>query len=167
MSLASLSLTVPIIGRVYVDSRLGEENYTKVGLSVIPDLCEDILLGQDFIKMHKEVTIRFGGRLPPLSVCGMAAALVQAPKFFSNLLPSCKPIATRSCNFSREDKSFIGREIDRLLKEDIIETSTSPWRAQVVVIKPENHKKDWSLIIHKWSICLRNRTLILYLKSAT
>ena len=68
----------------------------------------------------------------------------------------CRPIATKSRKYSAEDKNFIDHEIDKLLKEDIIEASTSPWRAQVVVAKPENHKKrlviDYSQTINLFTL---------------
>ena len=88
---------------------------------VISDLCEDVILGQDFMNLHKEVVIYFGGNRPTLSICGLAVATVQAPTLFSNLLPNCKPIATRSRNFSKQDRHFISQEIDRLLNDGIIE----------------------------------------------
>lgn len=38
-------------------------------------------------------------------------------------------------------QQFIDSEIKRLLNEDIIEPSQSPWRAQVVIMTNERHKK--------------------------
>ena len=53
-----------------------------------------------------------------------------------------------------EDKAFISTEIDKLLDEGIIELSDSPWRAQVVVTRNENHKKrlviDYSETINRF-----------------
>ena len=47
-------------------------------------------------------------------------------------------------------------EIKRLLSEGIIEPSSSPWRAQVVVTSNENHKKrmciDYSQTINKFTL---------------
>ncbi|PFX19707.1 Retrovirus-related Pol polyprotein from transposon gypsy [Stylophora pistillata] len=45
--------------------------------------------------------------------------------------------------FSKEDQEFIHQETIRLLAEAIIEPSTSPWRAQVVISKDplQRHKK--------------------------
>ena len=43
--------------------------------------------------------------------------------------------------FSTEDRDFIDHEIDHLLSDGVIEPSTSPWRAQVVVVKSPNKGK--------------------------
>ena len=52
-----------------------------------------------------------------------------------------KPIATKSRRFSKPDKDFIHSEVKRLLAEDIIEPSNSPWRAQVLVTTNDRQKK--------------------------
>ena len=50
-------------------------------------------------------------------------------------------------------KLFFG-DVRRLLSEDLIEQSNSPWRAQPFVITPENHGKrlviDYSQTINKF-----------------
>jgi hypothetical protein len=70
---------------------------------------------------------------------------MEPPEPFANLTPDCHPIATKSRRFSQEDLLFIDGEVERLLKEGIIEPSKSPWRAQVVVTKDENHKKRMAI----------------------
>ena len=37
--------------------------------------------------------------------------------------------------YSRDNKQFIDKQIKELLKDQVIEESYSPWRAQVVVVK--------------------------------
>ena len=41
----------------------------------------------------------------------------------------------------KEDRQFVSDKDNRLLSEDIIEPSNSPWRAQVLVAKNSRHKK--------------------------
>ena len=48
---------------------------------------------------------------------------------------------SKSRRYSFDDRKFIHEETRRLLQEGIIEPSNSPWRAQVVVTKDENHRK--------------------------
>ena len=98
------------------------------------------LLGHNFQKLHNYLTIDMGGTKPDLiisntSPCALSTATIDNISLFTNLLPECKPIATKSRRFSFDDKDFIQGEIDRLLSGGIIEPSTSPWRAQIVVVK--------------------------------
>jgi len=57
------------------------------------------------------------------------------------LTTDCHPVVSKSRRHSFDDSRFIEEETWRLLQEGIIEQSNSPWRAQVVVTKDENHKK--------------------------
>ena len=54
---------------------------------------------------------------------------------FANLSKDAKPIATKSRRFDKHDQSFIEDEISKLIEKGIIEKSTKPWHAQVVVAK--------------------------------
>ena len=67
--------------------------------------------------------------------CAVSAASIGDASLFTNILPTCRPIATRSRHFSVNDKAFIQSEIVKLLQTGVIEPSSSPWRAQVVVVK--------------------------------
>ena len=121
------------------------------------------MLGHDFQKEHERVTIKFGGSKPELiipnspPVCAVSAARIDEPSLVSNLLPDCKPIASKSRRFSKDDEDFIQQEVCKLLSEGIVEISSSPWRAQVVVAKdPLNrHKKrlciDYSQTINQYT----------------
>ncbi|XP_046841983.1 uncharacterized protein LOC124436099 [Xenia sp. Carnegie-2017] len=149
LSMALTSLKAKVLGHCFFDIQLGHQGYSSVRLGVLKDLCSDIILGQDFQRKHKSVVIEFGGEKPELKVpngvpvCALAAASIEEPSLFANILPECKPIASKSRKFSREDQEFIKQEINNLLVEGIIEPSTSPWRAQVVVSKDplQRHKK--------------------------
>ena len=80
---------------------------------------------------------------------------VEPLSLFSGLKPNCKPIAVKSRRYSQNDRKFIELEIQRMLKEDIIEPSTSPWRAQVLVTVNDRHKKrmviDYSQTINQYT----------------
>ena len=131
-------------------------------LSVLKDLCSDVILGHDFQKRHKRVTIELHGPQSDLIVsnspsCALAAASVDELSLFANVNPDSKPIATKSRRFSFSDKTFIAEEISRLMSENIIEHSTSPWRAQVVVVKSPSHPEkkclcvDYSQTVNKYT----------------
>ena len=85
-----------------------------------------------------------------------ALKVTNPPLLFQYLTKDCRPITTKSRRHSNADCRFISTEIRRLLAEGIIEPSTSPWRAQVVVTSNENHKKrmciDYSQTINKFTL---------------
>ena len=93
--------------------------------------------------------IKYDGHLPCLTVakqtpvCSLTLANVTTPLLFANIRKDIKPIATKSRRFSSENEKFINQEISTLLSEGIIELSSSPWRAQVVIANDElkRHKK--------------------------
>ena len=86
--------------------------------------------------------------------CNLATVATTPPAIFSNLTPDCKPIAAKSRRYSQSDQQFIRKEVSRLLHEGIIERSSSPWRAQLLITN-ENSKKrmvvDYSQTINKFT----------------
>ena len=92
-----------------------------------------------------------------LSVCRLTAIKnVPIPSLFKNLTPDCRPISVKSKRHSIPDTKFIQSEISRIRKEGIIERSQSPWRAQTLIVSPENHKKrlvvDYSQTINLFTL---------------
>ena len=71
----------------------------------------------------------------------MTAMDVKPLSLFFNLTPDCKPIAVQSRQYTSYDAKFTESETQRLLAKGIIEPSTSPWRAQVLVTADEKHKQ--------------------------
>ncbi|GAB1599994.1 uncharacterized protein LOC115215493, partial [Argonauta hians] len=132
---------------------LNGESYSSIRLTVVKDLCCDIVLGRDFQSRHLRVTFEYGGQLPELVVKGtgtclaLKAANLPEPTLFPGISAGCKPIATKSRRFSEEDLKFIAMEVDKLLDDGIIEPSVSPWRAQVVVVKDETKPKKKRLCV--------------------
>ena len=140
ISMALTTMNTSITGCCTITLTLGDNVYNGIRLSVLKDLCSDIILGHNFQKLHKSLTIDMGGTKPDLiisntSPCALSTATIDNISLFTNLLPGCKPIATKSRRFSFDEEDFIQGEIDRLLSGGIIEPSTSPWRAQIVVVK--------------------------------
>ena len=160
--MASSSNVKNVTGYVITYIAFHGKVYNNLRLSILDNLCVDIILGLTFQTQHESVNFKFGGDKPPINVCGLSVLTVEPPDLFCNLSQDCKPIATKSRKYSHDDRKFIKNELQRLLTEGIVEPSTSPWRAQVVVTKDDNHKKrlviDYSQTINK----LLNWTLILY-----
>ena len=140
ISMALRTLKTDVIGCCTTDITLNDRTYSNVKLSVLKDICGDIILGHDFQKRHKRLTIELHGSQSYLIVsnsssCALATAVIDELYLFANLIPGSKPIATQSLRFSFSDITFIQEGITRLMKEYVIEHSTSPWRAHVVVVK--------------------------------
>ncbi len=151
--MAASTLSAKITGYCVTTIGLNGDSYGGVRLSVLPGLCADVILGQDFMGLHKEIIFAGMGNRPALKICGVAEAALNPPTLFGGVSADCQPIAAKSCRFSVTDKKFIDNEISRLLREEIIERSSSPWRAQLLVTSPANHKKrlvvDYSQTINK------------------
>ena len=160
VSMASSSLRASIKGQCTVDLNLLREWYPDVKLSVLPNLCSDIILGQDFMSQHSTISFAFGGSKKDLVIsdpisCSVPSALVDIPSLFSNIDPDCKPITTKSKRSGEGDRLFIQTEIEKMIKEGVIEESTSPWRAQVLIVTNERQRKrlvvDYSRTINRFT----------------
>ena len=155
INMASTSLTKKTQGHSVLPLIFNDRHYSQK-LSLLPDLCADIILGHDFLCRHSVVSFPFDGDEDPIKILGVAAANVEAPSLFKNLSADCKPIAVKSYRLSNLEEQFVETEIQKLLKEDIIEPSTSPWRAQVIVTSGDRHKRrmviDYSQTINKYTL---------------
>jgi len=117
-------------------------------LNVLDSLRCDVISGLDFQCNHQPLIFEFDGAAADLVVSNensfaVTAASIEEVHLFTNLSPDVKPIATKSRRFSEGDRGFIEDSIEKLLADGTIRPSSSPWRAQVLVIKDETdrHKK--------------------------
>ena len=107
------------------------------------------------LKKHDTISVKFGG-LKSLTVCGLSTLAVSPPSpFINSITPDYKTIASKSRKYNTADQEFITSETQKMLAEGIIEASTSPWRAQILVTTNERHKKrlviDYSQIINRFT----------------
>lgn len=155
VTMASSALSSPVVGFCIITLKILNHTYNKIKLYVLEELCADVIIGHDLLRQHSKVQIDFGGPKSPISICNLALAQVEPYPLFAHLTDNYKPIAVKSRRYSFADLEFIETEIQNLLKENIIEPSNSPWRAQVLVTKNENHKSrmvvDYSLTINKFT----------------
>ena len=145
------------LGLCKANIEVNGDAYSNVTFTVLKDLVPDVILGRDFMDLHRSVNIHFGGEKPTLHLGELRIVKNPTPvSLFKHLSNDCRPIATKSRHYSNADQSFISSEIQRLLKEDSIERSSSPWRAQPLIVTQENHKKrmviDYCLTINKFTL---------------
>ena len=140
--MASQAFSVKVLGKVKETLKLKGQTYDNLTLGIVPKLCADIVLGQAFMKQHEEVVFKLGGSKKGLIVahCGVAASRVHTQRLFHNLIPRCQSIATKSCRFNNNDRQFIHNKVNKLLNDNSIELSYSPWHAPELVTKNERHK---------------------------
>jgi len=85
-----------------------------------------------------------------------AAEVVKPVRLFEHITADCKPVASKSQHYSKTDKEFIDNKLSEMLRDGVIESSSSPWRAQVEIVKGEHHKKrlcmDYSQTINKLTL---------------
>ena len=84
----------------------------------------------------------------------MATAVIDELYLCTNVIPGSKPIATKSRRFSFSDRTFIQEEITRLMKEHIIEHSTSMARTSCCCQEPgfpnkQRLYKDYSQTVNQ------------------
>ena len=159
--MASYLLTAKVLETVQSDVKGQRRDYANLKFGVVPKLCADISLGQDFLNQHQEVVLKLGEPQESLvigvdSCCSVSATTTETPRLFRNLETTSKPIATKSQRFNEEDKEFIQDEVRKLLSDNIIEPSFSPWRAQVLVARDGRHKRrmvvDYSQTMNTYTL---------------
>ena len=139
--------TALIVGEVFVDITLNNSTHSGVVIEVIDKHFIDLFIGKDVMRRYNKVTFPFDGPNDKLILgaipdkLNFPAMKVPPPHLFTNLSENIKPVTTKSCHFTQPDSKFINEETAHLLKEGVIEPSISPWRAQVLVTKNNNHKR--------------------------
>ena len=80
---------------------------------------------------------------------------VKFPTLFPGIDQNTEPIKMPSRKYSKEEKSFIGKEIKRLLENDIIEESISPWRSHCLLVKQKGNQwrlcNDYSQSVNRYT----------------
>ena len=155
VAMANTSQHTKTAGFVRVKLTVNGKTYPNTKLTLLPHACVPIILGISFLNQHQEITIKYAGNKPPI-ITALGTLTVDPPSLFDNLTADCHPIATKSRRYCASDRAFIRSEVDRLLKEGIIEKSNSPWRAQPFVTGGGNQKKrlviDYSETINRFTL---------------
>ena len=122
---------------------------------MLDNLATDVIIGEKIFKEHESVTFTFEGHRPPLILNALKKMSVSLPKSFSHLSEDCRPIAHKPRKCPQVDLHFISDETRRLLSDDLIEPSNSPWRSQVLVVKEQSGKRrmviDYSRTINRFT----------------
>ena len=132
ITLADKTQSCPVVGEVVLDMNINRTLYTGQVISVLKNFFVDTIIGKDFMKQHKSVTLNFGGSEPTLNFpqekevhCNPTAMNIDPLSLFANIPVDAKPIACKSRKYTIHDKAYIADETHRLLKEGNIEPSVS------------------------------------------
>ena len=79
ISMVTFSLAMKVTGYCFVNLILDCRTYSNLRLSILPDLCADLILGLDFQSQHETVVFKHGGPKPSLSVCGVSTLNTDSP----------------------------------------------------------------------------------------
>ncbi|XP_045766956.1 uncharacterized protein LOC123868459 [Maniola jurtina] len=155
VNLASLNQVSFVEGVCFATITMNKHTYKQTPLLVVDNLCADVIIGHDLLKHHSSIHFNLGGPGEPLEICNVLQASVPPASVFTNLSPNIRPIVVRSRRYSKEDEDFIKEEVSKLLEDGVVETSISPWRAQVLVAGGGVHRKrlviDYSMTINKFT----------------
>ena len=136
--MASKSHSVKVNGNVNVDLDVFNNHYPDFKLRVMKNLCPDVILRLDFMRLHSKVNFEMNGSKSAISIdnhhphfCNVLLAHIEPPRIFRSISSNCVPVATKCRSYSESDKKFIQEEVAKLLEDGVIEPSQSSWRAQV------------------------------------
>ena len=85
--MASSALSATTTGFCVATIRIGKSSYSGVRLSILSNLCAEVILGQKFMNLHSEIIFIGSGDRPALKVCGVAEAALNPPTLFGECLP--------------------------------------------------------------------------------
>jgi len=92
--MASSDISILTCGVVAAKLSFSNRTYPTTTFSVITNLCSDVVVGQEFLKLHSSVTLVMNGpeealTIPPLQTqqLSVAEARLGSPRPFEFLLP--------------------------------------------------------------------------------
>ena len=106
IGMASSEVSMQTLGRVSGVLSLLDRQYPNASFHVMPKLCADLIVGQEFLKRHASITFVMNGPEESLTIntpmtaepkrLSVAAAKLEAPRLFEFLSPDAKPVASKS-----------------------------------------------------------------------
>ena len=87
--MASTTKIAKVQGTFDVELKVFDKTYSKLKVGVMEELCADMNLGLDFMKLHDEVNFQLHGPKEAISVdnnsnksCNVMAAKIEPPRIF-------------------------------------------------------------------------------------
>ena len=83
--MASGDLVKETKGYVFVDLKFKDNLYKNTKLSILPNLCSELILKHDILSLHSKMEILLNEDKAPLSLCSFAAANIDPPALFGEV----------------------------------------------------------------------------------
>lgn len=58
-------------GQCKIDLCLQGHKYEEITVSILPNLCSDLIVGHDILRRHSYIQVQFGGEQEPLNICSL------------------------------------------------------------------------------------------------
>ena len=95
-------------GIAYINVCFLDKNY-KIRVIIMKNLITDLILGDPWFKVHREVIFKCGGSQPALTVAALRPMVIDPPRLFPNLGGNIKPIATKSRKYTQKTIKFLSQ----------------------------------------------------------
>lgn len=79
VAMAKSSFSTTITSYCVIDLEYRGRKYEQLKVSVLPNLCTNLILGLDFQAKHESVTFEYGGSETPLTVCNLGTLNLLTP----------------------------------------------------------------------------------------
>ena len=127
---------------VIIDITANNVANNGVRFSVIQHLCNDVVLGQAFQKLHKNITIEYDDLKKDFiaakyASCALPEVLVVSETHVSQSAETLPNYCSKISKYNKADRDFIGQQIATLHEDDIIETIGLLWGAKAVVVRAD------------------------------
>ena len=81
--MATKDLEAQVSGFCVTTIIVNNKTYPIIKLHIFPNLCADVILGQNWQALHESVTFKYGWSKPEVEVCNPMALHVSSPPLFS------------------------------------------------------------------------------------
>ena len=120
----------------------------NLNFTLVSTLVKDVIIELKVLGQHQSITLERGGKQTPLrlnssvkSQLSATCSKVEYPTLFPGSNKETKPVRMASRKYSKEERTFIAKEVKHLLEKDIIEESVSLCWSQIVVVKEYRGKQ--------------------------
>jgi len=104
IGLAAKGSTVRTRGSCNVQKNLLDRSYDEGNMLVMDNLMWDVIMGREFLKEHQSFILDVGGPKCPLNLNYLNVLKgVTTVRLFEHLTPDCRPVASKSRNYSPSD----------------------------------------------------------------